>query len=37
VDIPFSKIVKEEIDKYYPDSQKELYIYGICEECKKSG
>ena len=37
VDVPFSKIVKEEIDKNYPDSQKELYIYGICEECKKSG
>ena len=36
VDVPFSKILKEEIDKNYPDSQKELYIYGICEECKKS-
>jgi len=35
VDVPFSKIVKEEIDKNYPDSQKELYIYGICDECKK--
>ena len=35
VDVPFSKTLKEEIDKNYPDSQKELYIYGICEECKE--
>ena len=34
VDVPFSKTLKEEIDKNYPDSQKELYIYGICEECR---
>jgi len=33
-DIPFSDVVKEEIDKRYPNSYKELYIYGICESCK---
>ena len=35
-DVPFSDIVKKEIDKNYPDSQKELYIYGICKECRGS-
>jgi len=35
VDIPFSNNLREEIEKSYPDAKKELYIYGICEECKK--
>jgi len=35
-DVPFNDIIKGEIDKQYPDSQKELYIYGICKECKES-
>jgi Fe2+ or Zn2+ uptake regulation protein len=33
-DLPFSEAVKNEIDKNYPDAQKELYIYGICKECE---
>ncbi len=33
-DIPFSDIINKEIEKFYPDAQKELYIYGICRECK---
>lgn len=32
-DIPFNEIINEEIDKKYPNSQKELYIYGICKSC----
>jgi len=34
-DVPFNDIIKGEIDKEYPDSQKELYIYGICSKCKE--
>ncbi|MEO1922919.1 MAG: Fur family transcriptional regulator [Nautiliaceae bacterium] len=34
-DIPFSEIMNKEVEKKYPNSQKELYIYGICSECKK--
>jgi len=33
-DIPMSNILTQEVEKLYPDSQKELYIYGVCEECK---
>jgi Fe2+ or Zn2+ uptake regulation protein len=33
-DVPFSEAIKCEIDSRYPDVQKELYIYGICESCK---
>ena len=33
-DIPFSDIIKNDFSKKYPNSQKELYIYGICEKCK---
>jgi len=36
-DVPFSDAVKNEIDKHYPDSQKELYIYGICKNCQQNG
>jgi len=36
-DVPFSDVIKGEIDKNYPDSQKELYIYGICKDCQKNG
>ena len=34
-DVPFSDVVKKEINKTYPNTQKELYIYGICNECKE--
>ena len=34
-DVPFNDIVRKEINKTYPNTQKELYIYGICEDCKK--
>jgi len=33
-DVPLSDLIKEEIEKQYPDSKKELYIYGICKACK---
>ena len=33
IDIPLKDVIKEEIEKEYPNSQKELYIYGICEDC----
>ncbi len=36
VDIPFSDAIKEDINNTYPDSHKELYIYGICEECREN-
>ena len=36
LDIPFNEIIAKEIEKTYPDSYKELYIYGICEECKNN-
>ena len=34
-DISFSEIMNEEVEKRYPNSQKELYIYGICKDCKE--
>ncbi len=34
-DIPFNDIIKNDFNQKYPDSQKELYIYGICKKCKK--
>ena len=34
-DIPLEELIKDDVDKKYPNSQKELYIYGICKECKK--
>jgi len=33
-DIPFNEILNNDIEKKYPNSEKELYIYGICEDCK---
>ena len=33
-DVPFSEILDKNIDDKYPNSQKELYIYGICSKCK---
>ncbi|MEO1957972.1 MAG: Fur family transcriptional regulator [Nautiliaceae bacterium] len=33
IDIPFDELVSEEIERRYPNSQKELYIYGLCKEC----
>jgi len=36
-DVPFSELIQNEIDKKYPHTQKELYIYGICKECEKKG
>jgi Fe2+ or Zn2+ uptake regulation protein len=32
-DIEFSKTINEDIEQKYPNSQKELYIYGICDKC----
>ena len=32
-DISFDEILDKDIEKKYPNSQKELYIYGICKEC----
>jgi len=34
-DISLKDLIKDEIDKKYPNSQKEFYIYGICKECEK--
>ena len=32
-DISFDEILNKEIERKYPNSEKELYIYGICKEC----
>jgi Fe2+ or Zn2+ uptake regulation protein len=34
-DISFSEIMNEEVEKRYPNTEKELYIYGICKDCKE--
>ena len=34
-DVPFSEILDKNIEQKYPNSQKELYIYGICDKCKE--
>ncbi|WP_456488707.1 Fur family transcriptional regulator [Caminibacter pacificus] len=34
VDIPMDELLRPEMNEKYSDSEKELYIYGICEECK---
>jgi Fur family peroxide stress response transcriptional regulator len=34
VDVPLSEVLVKEIDGKFPNSEKELYIYGICQECK---
>ncbi|HIQ51342.1 MAG TPA: transcriptional repressor [Nautiliaceae bacterium] len=36
-DLPLEELIKDEVDKKYPNSQKEFYIYGVCKECKKDG
>ena len=36
-DLSLEELIKDEVDKKYPNSQKELYIYGVCKECKKDG
>ena len=33
-DIEFSDAINSDIEKKYPNSKKELYIYGICDKCK---
>jgi len=33
-DIEFSDSINSEIEHKYPNSQKELYIYGICNSCR---
>ncbi len=33
-DIPIEDTINEAIEKKYPDSRKEIYIYGICNRCK---
>jgi len=34
-DVDLKELVNDKIDELYPDSQKELYIYGICKECRE--
>jgi len=34
IDIPMEELLKDDINEKYKNSEKELYIYGICEECK---
>ena len=36
-DLSLEELIKDEVDKKYPNSQKELYIYGVCQKCKKDG
>ena len=33
-DVPLSKKIIKEVNEQFPNSQKELYIYGMCEDCK---
>ena len=33
-DVELEDAINKAIEEKYPDSQKELYIYGICKECK---
>jgi len=34
-DIEFSQNIINDIEHRYPDSKKELYIYGLCKNCKE--
>ena len=34
-DIPLDEAIDSKIEAKYPNSKKELYIYGVCEKCKK--
>jgi len=36
IDVELSKNIIKEIDSKFPNTQKELYIYGICKECKNN-
>ena len=36
-DIPLNEVINKNIDEKYPNSHKELYIYGICKNCQKNG
>jgi len=36
-DISFDEILNKNIEDKYPESEKELYIYGICKDCKENG
>ena len=33
-DVLFDEAINSEIEKKYPNSKKELYIYGICKKCQ---
>jgi len=35
-DIDFDEVIDKNFSKKYPNTQKEVYIYGICKECKKN-
>jgi len=32
-DIPLKSVITSNLEKLYPNSQKEVYIYGICKSC----
>jgi len=32
-DVAFSDVINNEIEKNFPNSDKELYIYGLCSNC----
>jgi Fe2+ or Zn2+ uptake regulation protein len=32
-DIPLKDVLNPDIERKYPNTQKEFYIYGVCEEC----
>jgi Fe2+ or Zn2+ uptake regulation protein len=34
-DIPMDDVINPKINAKYPDSEKELYIYGVCKECQQ--
>ncbi len=36
-DIPLNEVINKNIEEKYPNSDKELYIYGICKNCQKNG
>ena len=33
-DIPLDEAINEKIEQKYPNSRKQLYIYGVCQKCK---
>ena len=34
-DIPLDEAINETIEAKYPNSEKQLYIYGICQKCRE--